>query len=301
MKRRLKSILLFAVLLAFLVFGIRFILKGLQESRKYYERDDKYVTVEAKVKTVDKHGFGYTVGADYEYDGMSSGTYIEKVFGIAPKEGDVIQIEVDSVYPVRVRPSSNGIFKMVFGVILIFAIVFLLVVWKRCQTGKLSLRISPKVKKVIKIIAAFILVWAVLNGIIILITSYTDSKDSEWGLKMSVTDVSSKQITVHLEREDLEHMDSLTYGSNWVLEKRTLFGWKTLYPPHGYVSTAVGYELKNIDSTYIEINFEGWFDELPPGIYRVWKDMFVDGLYTYPKEERDELKQELYATFAVLW
>ena len=50
-----------------------------------------------------------------------------------------------------------------------------------------------------------------------------------------------------------------------------------------------------------DIDFEGWFGELPPGVYRIYKDMSVDGLYTYPEEEREALQQELYATFVVAW
>ena len=294
MKKRLKNILILVVLFLSVGLGIQSIIKGSQESEKYFERDDKYVTIDAKVKSVHRHGLGYTVETEYEYGGMSSSAYIEKAFGIAPEEGDLIQIEVDSVYPVRIRPASNGVFKIVLGSILIVAAIGLFVFWKKIKIGS-------KMKKVIKIAATVVLVWILSNGIIILITAFKDSRDADWGLKMSVTKVTPKKIVVHLEREDLEHMESLTYGSNWVLEKRTAFGWKTLYPIHGYVSTAIGYELRNIDSTYLDIDFEGWFGELPPGVYRIYKDMFVDDLYSYPEEEREALRQELYATFVVLW
>ena len=300
MKRRLKKIILLAIVIVLTVSGVQQIVKGIREAVAYYERHDKYVTVEGEVRNVYRFGLGYTASISYDYKGGHS-TYLEKRIGIAPKEGDIIKLQVDSFYSAPVRPFSNGILRILFGMMILAAIVYFIYGYKNHKYDGISINISPKVKKGIRIAGVIMAAWIVAVGVDVLVSSYFDARDDDWGLKMTVSNVSSKGINIHLERNDLENEEPLTYGSDFMLEKRTLIGWKTLYPENGYVFTAEGYELKNKDSRSMDINFEWRFGKLPIGVYRIYKSSIVDGYFRYPEDEREGLSQDLYATFIIIW
>lgn len=300
MKQRLKRIVLLAIVIVLAVLGVKQIVKGIQEAVAYYERHDKYVTVEGEVRNVYRFGLGYTASISYDYKGGHS-TYLEKRIGIAPKEGDIVKLQVDSFYSARVRPSSNGILRILFGMMILAAMGYFIYGYKNHKYDGISINISPKVKKVVGIAGVILAAWIVANGVDILVSSFFDARNFDWGLKLSVSDVSSKGLTLNLERNDPKHSEELTYGTEFFVEKRTLIGWKKLTPENGYAFTAIGYGLKKRDSKSMDIDLEGWFGRLPMGIYRITKTTSVDGYYRYPEDEREGLEQELYATFIVIW
>lgn len=173
--------------------------------------------------------------------------------------------------------------------------------YKNHKCDGISINISPKVKKVIRIASVILAAWIVAVGVDVLVSSYFDARNDDWGLKLSVSDVSSKGLTLHLERNDTKNEETLIYGSDFFVQQRTLIGWKELTPKNGYFFTAEGYWLEEIDSKSMNINLEGWFGRLPMGIYRIKKTTQVDGYYRYPEDEREGLEQELYATFIIIW
>ena len=300
MKRRLKKIILLAIVIILTVSGVQQIVKGIREAAAYYERHDKYVTVEGEVRNVYRFGLGYTASISYDYKGGHS-TYLEKRIGIAPKEGDIIKLQVDSFYSAKVRPDSNGILRILFGMMILAAIVYFIYGYKNHKYDGISIKISPKVKKGIRIAGVIMAAWIVTVGVDVLVSSYFDARNDEWGLKLSVSDVTSKGLTLHLERDDSENEETVTYGNPFFIQKRTLIGWKWLEPKNGYVFTAVGHWLETIDSFSENINLEGWFGGLPMGIYRIKKETSVQRYKSNPDEGVDRLEQELYATFVVLW
>ena len=300
MKQRLKRIVLLAIVIVLAVLGVKQIIKGIQEAVAYYERHDKYVTVEGEVRNVYRFGLGYTASISYDYKGGHS-TYQEKRIGIAPKEGDIVKLQVDSFYSARVRPSSNGILRILFGMLILAAMGYFIYGYKNHKYDGISINISPKVKKGIRIAGVIMVAWIVANGVDVLVSSFFESRNFEWGLKLSVSDVSSKGLTLHLERNDTKNEETLTYGSDFFVQQRTLIGWKELTPKNEYFFTAEGYWLEEIDSKSMNINLEGWFERLPMGIYRIKKTTSVDGYYRYPEDEREGLEQELYATFVIIW
>ena len=300
MKQRLKRIVLLAIVIVLAVLGVKQIIKGIQEAVAYYERHDKYVTVEGEVRNVYRFGLGYTASISYDYKGGHS-TYQEKRIGIAPKEGDIVKLQVDSFYSARVRPSSNGILRILFGIMILVAMGYFIYGYKNHKYDGISINISPKAKKGIRIASVILAAWIVAVGVDVLVSSYFDARDFDWGLKLSVSDVSSKGVTLNLERNDIKNEETLIYGSSFSLQKRTLIGWKEMTPKYGYVFTAVAYFLETVDSKIWNMNLEGMFGELPMGIYRIKKTTSVDGYYRYPEDEREGLEQELYATFVVLW
>ena len=68
MKQRLKRIVLLAIVIVLAVLGVKQIIKGIQEAVAYYERHDKYVTVEGEVRNVYRFGLGYTASISYDYN-----------------------------------------------------------------------------------------------------------------------------------------------------------------------------------------------------------------------------------------
>ena len=284
MKQRLKKIILLAIVIVLTVSGVQQIVKGIQEAVAYYERHDKYVTVEGEVRNVYRFGLGYTASISYDYKGGHS-TYLEKRIGIAPKEGDIVKLQVDSFYSARVRPSSNGILRILFGMMILAAMGYFIYGYKNHKYDGISINISPKVKKGIRIAGVIMVVWIVANGVDVLVSSFFDARNFEWGLKMTVSDVSSKGLTLHLERDASKHSDDLSYGESFFIEKRTLIGWKMLTPKNGYVFVGVGHWLGTVDSCSANINLEGWFGGLPMGIYRIKKTTQVDEYYRYPEDE----------------
>lgn len=300
MKQRLKRLSIFAIVIVLIILGVQQIVNGIQEAAAYYERADKYVTVEGKVHSVYRFGLGYTAYVHYDYKGSGHSTYLERRIGFAPKEGDIVKIQVDSFYYGRVRPSSNGIFKILFGIIILAAIGYFIYGYKNDKYKEISINISPRAKKVVRIVGAILAAWIVAVGVDVLVSSFFDARNFDWGLKLSVSDVSSKGLTLNLERDDSKHSEELIYGTEFFVEKRTLIGWKKLTPKNNYAFTAVGYSLKKVDSRSMNIDLEGWFGRLSMGIYRIKKTTSVDGYYRYPEDEREGLEQELYATFIII-
>ena len=300
MKQRLKKIILLAIVIVLTVSGVQQIVKGIREAAAYYERHDKYVTVEGEVRNVYRFGLGYTASISYDYKGGHS-TYLEKRIGIAPKEGDIIKLQVDSFYSAKVRPDSNGILRIFFGMMMLAAMGYFIYGYKNHKYDGISINISPKAKKVVRIAGVILVAWIVAVGVNVLVSSFFDARNFDWGLKLSVSDVSSKGLTLHLERNDTKNEEALTYGSDFFVQQRTLIGWKELTPKNEYFFTAEGYWLEEIDSKSTNINLEGWFGRLPMGIYRIKKTTSVDGYYRYPEDEREGLEQELAATFFVIW
>ena len=300
MKQRLKKIILLAIVIVLTVSGVQQIVKGIREVAAYYERHDKYVTVEGEVRNVYRFGLGYTASISYDYKGGHS-TYQEKRIGIAPKEGDLVKLQVDSFYTARVRPSSNGILRILFGMLILAAMGYFIYGYKNHKYDGISIIISPKVKNGIRIAGVIMVAWIVANGVDVLVSSYFDARDFDWGLKMTVSDVSSKGLILNLERDDTKNEETVTYGESFFVQKRTLIGWKWLEPKNGYVFTAVGRWLERVDSCSTNINLEGMFGRLPMGIYRIKKTTSVQRYKSYPEDGVDRVEQELYATFIVIW
>lgn len=262
MKQKSKKIFLLAIVVVLIVLGVQQIVKGIQEAVAYYERHDKYVTVEGKVHSVYRFGLGYTA---------------------------------------RVCPSSNGILRIFFGMLILAAMGYFIYGYKNHKYEEISINISTRAKKVVRVAGVILAAWIVANGAVVLVSSYFDARNDDWGMKLSVSDVSSKGLTLHLERSDAKNEEIVSYGSAFFIQRRTLIGWKEVIPNDGYVFTSEGYSLGKMDSKSMDINLEGWFGRLPMGIYRINKTTSVNIYKRNPGDERVYSKQELYATFVVIW
>lgn len=149
-------------------------------------------------------------------------------------------------------------------------------------------------KKRILVIASIVLaVVLLLEGISIAVSSSMSSRDKEWGLKLSVSEVSAKGLTVTMERSDSEREEDLTVGDDYWIQRKTLLGWKDLVVPDGGIFFyALGYPMNEGDSQSWSVNWEKSFGRLWPGVYRIYKDATMDG---------GTDSSTVYATFFVMF
>lgn len=174
-------------------------------------------------------------------------------------------------------------------------------------------------KRVMKVIIIVLIAFVLLNIGEIIVTSQTASRNKEWGLKLTASNVSTTGLSLTMERENSERYEELTTGDSYWLEKRTLFEWKPLELEEGKSLgfLAIGYPLDDGDSQiWNYVNWEDSYGELGPGIYRIAKDASFQRVSKYSMEEllfNPELKAEqerereqdpdpiVYATFVVLF
>ncbi len=284
-----------AISIILTILGACLVINGIKDAAAYFERYDQYVTVEGTVRTVYRFGLGFTASIDYEYKGSGYGTYLEKRIGFAPKEDSIVKLQIDSFYPGRVRPQSSGIFKLLCGIGVLLVSGYFAFYYKKYNQIKISFKLNQKTRKILKITVALLAVWIIVNGVVVLITAFIQSRNSEWGLRLSVSDVSSKGLTLNLERNDTKNEETMMYGRDFFIQKRTLLGWRGLTAKGGYVFTSEAYSLETVDSESWNMKLEGMFGKLPIGIYRIKKTISV------AQGERIWQDHELYATFIVIW
>ena len=160
-------------------------------------------------------------------------------------------------------------------------------------------------KKVIKIVVIALAALLLFEGISIAISSIVESKDKEWGLKLSTSNVSAKGVTLTMERNNSERKDNLTTGDDFGIQRKTLFGWRDLKTSDGneMVFLSIGYPMNDGDSKTWNLQLNRVYGRLWPGFYRIYKDAATDDCYRYSEEEREEqnLNPVVYSTFFVIF
>ena len=165
----------------------------------------------------------------------------------------------------------------------------------------------------IKVIIALLIVFMLINIVEIIVTSQTASRNKEWGLKLTVSNVSSTGLTMTIERNDSERTEVLSVGSSYWVEKRTIFGWTPLeFIEGGSMSPSLMTDdiMKDGNSRSFKKNWERAFGKLEPGVYRIRTDAYIIGKWKPSAEEliknpelKDKIEKDpvLYATFVVLF
>ena len=159
-------------------------------------------------------------------------------------------------------------------------------------------------KRIRKIIIISLIAVLLLDAIIVAISSYITSRDKEWGLHVSATNVSSTGLTLTLERKDSENTNHLTTGDDYWVYKKTILGWKALktIDDTGITFLSIGYPMDNGDSKTWDIKWDLYFGKLAPGIYRISKGCSADSSgYSEEEIKEQNLEPKLYATFLVLF
>ena len=160
-------------------------------------------------------------------------------------------------------------------------------------------------KKVIKIVVIVFAALFLLDGIITMVAAFSASKDKEWGLKLSTSNISAKGVTLTMERNNSERKDNLTTGDDFGIQRKTLLGWRNLKTSdgNGMVFLSIGYPMNDGDSKTWNLQLDRVYGRLWPGVYRIYKDAATDYCYRHSEEEIKEqnLNPTLYATFVVIF
>lgn len=165
-------------------------------------------------------------------------------------------------------------------------------------------------KRVTKVIIVVLVAFIIINIAEIIISSKTTSRNEEWGLKMTTSNVSSTGLSLIMERENSERSEKLSPAGIYRLYKRTVFGWKPLGLKEGKRIDVIGTNapIANGESQTLEQDWEDEFGKLGPGVYRISKEFVINDKWETSLKEviknpelRDRIGETpvLYATFVV--
>ena len=95
-------------------------------------------------------------------------------------------------------------------------------------------------------------------------SSYSSSRDKEWGLKISASDISSTGLKLTLTRSNAEKTERLLTDDSYWLQKWTLFGWKYIdtVDGEGIVSIGVACSIENGEELNWNVDWERDFGKL---------------------------------------
>ena len=152
-------------------------------------------------------------------------------------------------------------------------------------------------KKILKVALIVIVAFLVCEGFIVAISSYIGARNKEWGLNLSVEDVTSKGLKLTAQRNNSKISDEVIVEENYWIQRWTVFGWKYIDSESLYSMPTLKEEsvMKEGDSWTRELQWENRYGKLGPGIYRI-----VDGVTSYRGEKADK-DFKLYATFCVFF
>lgn len=138
------------------------------------------------------------------------------------------------------------------------------------------------------------------EGIIIVVSSYFASRNKEWGIELSVKEVTSTGLALTAQRSKSEISGRLYVDTGYRIERWTLFGWKYIGPTGSHIDTAdLNGEMEEGDSVTRYIRWENSYGRLRPGIYRIGEYVITSTPGSDGAEVRENFK--LYATFPVFF
>lgn len=120
--------------------------------------------------------------------------------------------------------------------------------------------------------------------------------DLNWGLELSVDNISTTSLTLSIEQSGVEINGELWTGSPYWIELYKDGEWKSIEEtPSEYERawTMEAYIIPLNGKTEMDVNIEWLYGELPAGHYRIGKDISV----SYAAGNRDS--QILYAEFDI--
>ena len=149
-------------------------------------------------------------------------------------------------------------------------------------------------KRILKVMVIVLATVLLLEGISVVVSSVFASRDKEWGLKLSVSDVSAKGLSLTMERNHSEREENLTVGDDFGIQRKTFLGWRDLKTSdgNGIVFHAIGYPMNDGDSKTWNLQLNRVYGRLWPGVYRINKSATTDGQTS---------ETTVYATFFVLF
>lgn len=153
-------------------------------------------------------------------------------------------------------------------------------------------------KKNVKFLAIILTIIFFINGSILIVSSYSSSRDKEWGLKISASDISSTGLKLTLKRSNADKTERLLTDDSYWLQKWTLFGWKYIdtVDGEGIVSIGVACSIENGEELNWNVDWERDFGKLLPGVYRINRTIESSSSFVV-----NEYNKKLYATFIVIF
>jgi hypothetical protein len=125
-------------------------------------------------------------------------------------------------------------------------------------------------KKILIAIVILLLVYVI--GVVTYVNIPT--KESPWGVRLWIEDLSKSGLTLHMQRDAKEpDAPTILTGESFWMEKWTPFGWKIV--PRGIADIALPVE-PTYQKTW-EVDFEQYYGGLSMGLYRITKDTGLEG------------------------
>ena len=123
-----------------------------------------------------------------------------------------------------------------------------------------------------------VVILILLIGFVIYAAIYVNipTKESEWGVRVWIENLSKSGLTLHMERNAKESdAPTISTGTDFWVEKWTPLGWKRVKQKVGFCDIALPVE-PTYQNTW-KVDFEQYYGGLSMGLYRITKDTGLEG------------------------
>ena len=124
-------------------------------------------------------------------------------------------------------------------------------------------------KKIRRSILIGIIIFLICESVIIAVSSYLNSRNKEYGLTLSVENVSATGLTLTTQRNKAQTASELMIDHNYSIQKWTLFGWKSIATDSAITGNFKAESIEGGESWTRELQWDNLYGKLSPGIYRV--------------------------------
>ena len=183
----------------------------------------------------------------------------------------------------------------ILGTVMTFCVIgiYIWVLYRFQLWNKIIRFIITKRKTFLIILGSFA---AVGIGVLIL-HLMVPKRDSEWGIGLKVVKSSREEIIFELTREDEKKPWDIITGNSYGVERWTLLGWKDVR----------GSSMTTMEGILVSEEFshqwlaETMYDDghMPSGLYRIVKNVTVEGYYKYDATGIESMELTYYAPFFI--
>lgn len=116
------------------------------------------------------------------------------------------------------------------------------------------------------------------------VEGFPENDSLNWGIKLSVKDISSKGLTIVFEQSGESISSEFLYGEDYKLYVKTENGWTEVpYILEEFGWNAIGYIIERDSTAEQEIDWTWIYGELKKGTYMLEKEVIVSGNEEYEK------------------
>ena len=101
------------------------------------------------------------------------------------------------------------------------------------------------------------------------------SSNDKWGITLTCEDVTNSGLTLKIEQFGGNPSGDLQTGEWFMIEKNSDGKWQRINtnPLIDYAWNTVAYKINKNDTTKLNVEWKWLYGELPPGIYRISKEI----------------------------